>query len=56
MADEHLATYLNDHLAGSVVALELLDHLAATNSESELSAFFNSSMLMAPPIAMSSSV
>ncbi|MDF3017812.1 MAG: hypothetical protein K0R44_3037 [Thermomicrobiales bacterium] len=28
MANESLTTYLNDHLAGSVVALELLDHLA----------------------------
>ena len=27
MANESLATYLNDHLAGSVVALELLNHL-----------------------------
>ena len=27
MANESLGTYLNDHLAGSVVALELLDHL-----------------------------
>jgi hypothetical protein len=27
MANESLATYLNDHLAGSVVALQLLDHL-----------------------------
>jgi hypothetical protein len=27
MVNESLATYLNDHLAGSVVALELLDHL-----------------------------
>jgi hypothetical protein len=27
MANESLATYLNDHLAGAVVALELLDHL-----------------------------
>ena len=27
MANESLMTYLNDHLAGSVVALELLDHL-----------------------------
>jgi len=27
MASESLATYLNDHLAGSVVALELLDYL-----------------------------
>jgi hypothetical protein len=29
MANESLTTYLNDHLAGSVVALELLDHLEA---------------------------
>jgi hypothetical protein len=27
MPNESLATYLNDHLAGSVVALQLLDHL-----------------------------
>jgi hypothetical protein len=27
MTDRDLATYLNDHLAGSEVALELLDHL-----------------------------
>ncbi len=27
MANASLATYLNDHLAGAVVALELLDHL-----------------------------
>src|SRR5829696_5273694 len=27
MANESLTTYLNDHLAGSVVALELLDYL-----------------------------
>jgi hypothetical protein len=27
MSDSHLATYLNDHLAGSEVALELLEHL-----------------------------
>jgi hypothetical protein len=40
MADEHIATYLNDHLAGSVVALELLDHLVATHSETDLAAFF----------------
>jgi hypothetical protein len=38
MANEHIATYLNDHLAGSVIALELLDHLAST--QVELSAFF----------------
>ncbi len=27
MSEKHLGTYLNDHLAGSVVALELLGHL-----------------------------
>ncbi len=27
MSQKHLATYLNDHLAGAVVALELLAHL-----------------------------
>lgn len=40
MAQEHLATYLNDHLAGSVVALELLEHLEATYSENTLRDFF----------------
>lgn len=30
MNSKHLATYLNDHLAGSEMALELLDHLIAT--------------------------
>jgi hypothetical protein len=29
MGHEHLATYLNDHLAGSTVALELLETLSA---------------------------
>jgi hypothetical protein len=40
MANEYLATYLNDHLAGSVVALELLDQLEKTHSDSSLSDFF----------------
>jgi hypothetical protein len=40
MAHEHLATYLNDHLAGSVVALELLEHLEAVHSEDPLRDFF----------------
>ena len=40
MAHEHLTTYLNDHLAGSVIALELLDHLQATHAGSELGTFF----------------
>jgi hypothetical protein len=28
VSTEHLSTYLNDHLAGSVAALELIEHLA----------------------------
>lgn len=32
MADEYLAIYLNDHLAGSVVAVELLQHLERAHS------------------------
>ena len=40
MADQHLATYLNDHLAGSVVALELLEHLEAAHAGSALENFF----------------
>ena len=40
MANEYVATYLNDHLAGSVVALELLEHLEATHAENDLIAFF----------------
>lgn len=40
MPDEHLAKYLNDHLAGSVAALELLEHLEATYAKSELVNFF----------------
>jgi hypothetical protein len=40
MASEHIATYLNDHLAGSVVALELLEHLQSTHSDGELGVFF----------------
>ncbi len=39
MSDEHIATYLNDHLAGSVVALELLEHLAAAHAGTPLEAF-----------------
>ncbi|MDQ2856246.1 MAG: hypothetical protein M3R68_07955 [Acidobacteriota bacterium] len=41
MADEHLATYLNDHLAGSVLALELLEHLESTHAHSWLRHFFS---------------
>jgi hypothetical protein len=28
MSKEHLSTYLNDHLAGAVMALEVIDQLA----------------------------
>jgi hypothetical protein len=40
MLNEHLATYLHDHLAGSVVALELLEHLEKAHAGSELAPFF----------------
>ena len=36
----HLSTYLNDHLAGSVMALELIDYLAKKYPESDLETFF----------------
>ena len=35
----HLSTYLNDHLAGSVAALELIEHLAAKYPGSTLETF-----------------
>ena len=34
MADEHIATYLNDHLAGSMAAVELLEHLETVHAGS----------------------
>ena len=37
MANESLKKYLNDHLSGSVVALEILDHLQRGQSETEKS-------------------
>ena len=40
MANEHLAIYLNDHLSGSVGAIELLEHLQAAYSGTELEHFF----------------
>jgi hypothetical protein len=40
MADEHLATYLNDHLAGSVAAIELLEHLEAAHAGTDRVRFF----------------
>jgi hypothetical protein len=36
----HLHTYLNDHLAGSVAALELLDHLIKQYEGESLGIFF----------------
>jgi hypothetical protein len=39
MADEHIATYLSDHLAGAVAALELLEHLEAAHSDTPLGVF-----------------
>ena len=41
MANEHLATYLNDHLAGSVVAVELMENLEAAYAESPIAKFVN---------------
>jgi hypothetical protein len=40
MAKEHVATYLNDHLAGSVVAIELLEQLEAAHAGTPLAEFF----------------
>ena len=37
---ENLPSYLNDHVAGSVAALELLDHLIKTHAEKPLESFF----------------
>jgi hypothetical protein len=39
MPDEHIATYLNDHLAGSEAALELLEHLEAAHTGTDLGRF-----------------
>ncbi len=39
MNTEHLTTYLNDHLAGSVAALELLDHLIERQGGTPLEKF-----------------
>jgi hypothetical protein len=40
MNANHLKTYLRDHLAGSVAALQLLDHLIKTNTGMPLERFF----------------
>ena len=39
MGYENLATYLNDHLAGSVVALELIEHLEKANADTPIAGF-----------------
>jgi hypothetical protein len=39
MANEYLATYLNDHLAGSVVAIELLEHLETAQAGTAMAPF-----------------
>jgi hypothetical protein len=36
MSNQHLVTYLQDHLAGSVGALELLDHLEQAQAETNV--------------------
>jgi hypothetical protein len=33
MSKEHLATYLNDHMAGSLMAVEILEHLEVEASD-----------------------
>ena len=40
MVNAHLARYLNDHLAGSVVVLELLPHLESVYAGTEKECFF----------------
>lgn len=40
MDNEYLATYLNDHLAGSVAAIELLEHLEAAYADTTIARFF----------------
>lgn len=39
MSDDHIATYLNDHLAGSVVAVELLEHLEEAHADNAIGRF-----------------
>ena len=41
MANAHLASYLNDHLAGSVVALDMLEELETTHAHTPLADFFS---------------
>ena len=41
MDKENLATYLNDHLAGSVMALDLMKHLASEHAGTPLEGLLN---------------
>jgi hypothetical protein len=40
VSSKHLGTYLNDHLAGSVAALELVEYLSKNYPDTTLEAFF----------------
>jgi hypothetical protein len=39
MANEHLGTYLNDHLAGATAALELMQHLEKVQVDTAMKSF-----------------
>ena len=39
MQSKHLATYLNDHLAGAITAMELLAYLASIGKGTEIERF-----------------
>ena len=39
MKNDDLATYLNDHLAGSVGAIEMIEHLIKTSEGSPIAQF-----------------
>jgi hypothetical protein len=41
MENDNLAIYLNDHLAGSVMALELIEHLASAHADTSLDRFLS---------------
>jgi hypothetical protein len=39
VANEHIATYLNDHLSGAVVAIELMQNLETVYADTPIAAF-----------------
>lgn len=39
MANQHLATYLNDHLAGSVIAIQLMESLESSHEGTPIATF-----------------